>query len=79
MVFAYSSCLLVKYIASPFNPNDKAYHFDELTGHTTKIRDEYHTAESDTICITAGKTRLPEVYQNILSGKPLDKRGNIKI
>ena len=43
-----------------------------------KVREKYHNPEDDVICITAGKTRLIEVYNNILTGKKLDKRGKIK-
>lgn len=55
--------------------NGKAYNF---LGE--QVRDIYHPngTEDDVIYITAGKTRLIEVYTNILTGKPLDKRGNIK-
>jgi hypothetical protein len=40
-----------------------------------KIRDSYHAADSDLICYTAGKTRLIQVYSDIVAGYKLDKRG----
>ena len=45
-----------------------------------QVRELYHPngLEDDTVYITAGKTRLIEVYNNILTGKKLDKRGNVK-
>ena len=58
--------------------NSKAYRLDEMTGEMVKVREKYHNPEDDVICITAGKTRLIEVYNNILTGKKLDKRGKIK-
>lgn len=58
--------------------NDKAYRLDEMTGEMVKVREKYHDPEDDIICITAGKTRLIEVYSNVLTGRQLDKRGNIK-
>jgi hypothetical protein len=58
--------------------NSKAYRFDELTGQTTKVRDEYHDDDEGLICFTASKTRLPEIYNALLAGKELDKRGYAK-
>ena len=43
-----------------------------------KIRDSYHANDADLICITAGKTRLIEVYNNIVAGVKIDKRGFAK-
>lgn len=55
--------------------NLKAY--DDLGN---KIREEYHEKEErkDTIYITASKTRIIEIYNNLKDGKKLDRRGNIK-
>lgn len=44
-----------------------------------KIRDSYHTYESDdTIYITASKTRIMAIYNDLKNGYELDKRGNRK-
>lgn len=42
-----------------------------------KIRDKYHEGgeESDVIYITAGKTRIIEIYNDLKAGYKLDKRG----
>ena len=40
-----------------------------------KIRDSYHAADTDLICITAGKIRLIQIYTDIIAGYKLDKRG----
>ena len=42
-----------------------------------KRRELYHVdgEQVDTIYITAGKTRLIEIYMNLQNGKKLDKRG----
>lgn len=42
-----------------------------------KIRDSYHTNNKNVICITAGKTRIIDIYNNLKAGKKLDKRGNV--
>lgn len=47
--------------------------FDSVTGE--KIRDFYHDGESDEICITANKTRIIEIYNDLLAGYELTKRG----
>lgn len=43
-----------------------------------KIRDKYHLGgeEDDTIYITAGKTRLIDIYNDLKAGYKLDRRGN---
>ena len=41
-----------------------------------EIRSSYHQEMPD-ICITAGKTRIIEIYNNLIAGKILDKRGNV--
>ena len=33
--------------------------------------------DDDTVYITAGKTRIIEIYNNLAAGKTLDKRGNV--
>lgn len=58
--------------------NNGAYHLDELSGHRVKVREQYHNPDDDIICFTASKTRLPEIYNALLAGKELDKRGNAK-
>lgn len=58
--------------------NSKAYRLDELTGKIVQIRELYHTDDDDLICFTASKTRLPEIYNALLAGKELDKRGYVK-
>lgn len=42
------------------------------------IRELYHPngRESDTIYITAGKTRIMDIYNDLKNGYELDKRGN---
>jgi len=55
--------------------NRGAYH--ELKG---QVRDLYHAdgEKDDTIYITAGKTRIEEIYNNLKAGKQLDRRGNVR-
>ena len=48
---------------------------DNLTGE--KLRDSYHNHDDDLVCITAGKTRIIEIYNAVKAGKTLDKRGNV--
>ena len=45
-----------------------------------KVRDLYHEngRESDVIYITAGKTRIIEVYTALKNGKKVDGRGYVK-
>lgn len=54
--------------------NAKAY--DAVTGE--KKRDLYHPdgREEDTVYITASKTRIIDVYNDLAAGYELDKRGN---
>lgn len=72
-----------------FNHNGKRYRvsnhtraasnanaYDNETGE--KKREQYHDLNDDIIDIFAGKTRIIEVYNNVLSGKEIDGRGNIK-
>ena len=40
-----------------------------------KIRGSYHSNDKDLVCITASKTRLIEIYNDLKSGYQLDKRG----
>lgn len=51
--------------------------FDRVTGE--QVREFYHTAgEFDREHeITAGKTRIREIYAALVAGKKLDKRGNV--
>lgn len=48
--------------------------YDELF---QKIRDCYHNVEleKDVVKITASKLRLPEIYNALVAGKKLNKRG----
>lgn len=42
-----------------------------------QVRDLYHPdGEADTVCITAGKTRIIEIYNDLTAGYKLDRRGN---
>ena len=42
-----------------------------------QIRELYHEAgEKGMICITAGKTRIMDIYNDIAAGYDLDRRGN---
>lgn len=54
--------------------NDAAYN-DE----GEQIREIYHDAneEKEYICITASKTRIIEIYENLKAGKKLNKRGYV--
>lgn len=51
--------------------------YDEIGN---KIRDKYHEngEEPETIYITAGKTRIIEIYNDLKAGYELDRRGNRK-
>lgn len=51
--------------------------FDEIGN---KVRDVYHPngEEDGTVYITAGKTRIIDIYNDLLSGYELDRRGNRK-
>ena len=49
--------------------------YDSMTGE--KIRESYHDPDADLVCITASKTRIVEIYNNLVAGKKLDKRGNV--
>jgi len=46
---------------------------DRLTGE--KLRESYHDDDDDLVCITAGKTRIAQVYNDLKNGHKLDKRG----
>ena len=48
--------------------------FDELTGE--KKRELYHNDATDEIQIFAGKTRIVQIYQDLVAGYELDRRGN---
>lgn len=50
--------------------------YDEIYGAKRKL---YHPEgeEEDTIYITASKTRIIDIYNNLKAGKKLDRRGNI--
>ena len=56
------------------------YEHDPITGLVTgKRRESYHDPddEKNLVCITASKTRIIEIYNNLKAGKKLDKRGNV--
>lgn len=72
-----------------FTINEQRYRISNHTIETSnsgaynefgeQIREKYHSGrESDVIYITAGKTRIIEIYNALKSGKILDKRGNVK-
>jgi hypothetical protein len=42
-----------------------------------KVRSSYHDYDGDTVYITAGKTRIKEIYHAIMHGRELDKRGRV--
>jgi hypothetical protein len=46
---------------------------DSLTGE--KLRESYHKYDDDLVCITAGKTRIVQVYCDLKAGYELTKRG----
>lgn len=56
--------------------NKKAYNF---LGQ--QVREKYHgdNRKNDVVYIHAGKTRIIEIYNNLLAGYKLDGRGNIKL
>ena len=58
--------------------NAEAYGVDPFTGFYEKKRELYHPEgrEDDTIYIHASKTRIIEIYNDLLSGHKLDGRGN---
>ena len=45
-----------------------------------QVREKYHNKNDfeNLVCITASKTRIIEIYNNLKLGKALDKRGYIK-
>jgi len=44
-----------------------------------QVREKYHNINSNNlVCITASKTRIIEIYNNLKSGQVLDKRGYVK-
>lgn len=45
-----------------------------------QVREKYHSENDfeELTCITASKTRIIEIYNNLKDGKILDKRGYIK-
>ena len=50
--------------------------YDEIYGQKRNL---YHPngEEDDTIYITASKTRIIDIYNNLKAGKKLDRRGNV--
>ncbi len=73
-----------------FTLNGKQY---RVSNHTVKAsnsaafdwntmeqkRRVYHpNGEEGLVCITAGKTRIREIYEALKAGKELDRRGNVK-
>lgn len=44
-----------------------------------QVRDKYHSEYDfeNLTCITASKTRIIEIYNNLKAGKKLDKRGRV--
>ena len=52
---------------------------DNGLGERVQVREEYHLngRDSDTIYITASKTRLIEIYNNLKQGKHLNARGYV--
>ena len=48
----------------------------DMSGY--KVRESYHDKDDDTVCITAGKTRIIEIYNALVAGKELDGRGYVK-
>jgi hypothetical protein len=53
--------------------------FREENGEFVKIRDSYHESDtSNTVYITAGTTRIIEIYNAIKDGLTLNKRGYVK-
>ena len=52
--------------------NKGAYNADGI-----QVRDLYHPeGEAGIVCITAGKTRIMEIYADLAAGYKLDRRGN---
>ncbi|MEG1508886.1 MAG: hypothetical protein RR454_00375 [Clostridia bacterium] len=71
-----------------FSLNGKNYRISNHTIETSdagafnengeKLREFYHVGNEQLICFTASKTRIIEIYNNLLQGKELDKRGKEK-
>lgn len=56
------------------------YRTDPRTGERVQVRSSYHDSDSDDmICITAGKTRIVEIYRDLEAGYELDGRGYRRI
>lgn len=57
--------------------SDKGCFYENIyTGENTKIRDSYHENKKYDIQITASKTRIIEIYNDLKAGIKLNKRGN---
>ena len=50
-----------------------------FTEEGEQVRELYHEEgeRPDTVYITAGKTRIMEIYNDLKAGKKLDRRGNV--
>ena len=59
------------------------YGFDVFTGEYGQRRESYHRRQDGSFEydrdheITASKTRIIEIYEALVAGKKLDKRGNV--
>ena len=53
--------------------------YNFITGRCEEMRPSYHPngEEEDTIYITAGKTRIIDIYESLAAGYELDRRGNV--
>lgn len=56
--------------------SDKGCFYEDIySGENIKIRDSYHKDKKYDIEITASKTRIIEIYNDLKAGHKLDKRG----
>lgn len=55
------------------------YKTDVFSGEVVKVRESYHSSDTGEICITASKTRIIDIYNDLKNGYELDRRGYRKI
>ncbi|NCC55729.1 MAG: hypothetical protein EOM11_09680 [Erysipelotrichia bacterium] len=55
--------------------SDKGMYREAFNGERIKVRETYHPAIDDRVYITAGKTRIEQIYNDLKAGFTLNKRG----
>lgn len=55
--------------------SDTGMYRQAFNGEVIKVRESYHPAIDDKVCITAGKTRIEQIYNDLKAGFTLNKRG----